>query len=172
MRIGNIVIMSAEGATQEMQLSSGCMRIGSAPDNDLIINGPDITPHHATIACDEYGRLVIEIGPENLVGQGGMRLTFNLAQVTRRRDLAWIGNYVISYQPPSWNCRTQPLALADLPANAATQPESAPTTHVSADETALLQALLKQPLAWQPMNDTHEAVTLGVPMLALTTIGE
>ena len=105
------------GLEQELELNEGMVSVGSAPGCDVVLAGAEIAPHHATIACDERGRLVIEIRGENVAGQGGMRLTFNLGQVTRRRELAWFGAYVLCYQPATWDRQTQPLRLADLPAD-------------------------------------------------------
>ena len=92
MLTGSILISHPDGREQEIPFC-GSLRIGSAPDNDLIIAGPDIAPHHATITCDDRGRLIVEIGGENIAGQGGMRLTFDPPQVAKKRTLAWIGDY-------------------------------------------------------------------------------
>jgi hypothetical protein len=170
MRTGSIVITSPEGDKQEMPLSSGRLRIGSAADNDLVATGREIMPYHATIICDERGRLVVEIGAENLAGQGGMRLTFNLAHASRRRELAWIGDYVVSYQPPRWSRSTQPLSMAD---DTAALPQAAPAACSSSDDTTLLQALLKQSLAWQPADTaSHDAATLAMPLMLLSAAAE
>jgi hypothetical protein len=96
---GSILVTDPDNVQQEFPFHSGRLRIGSAPDNDLIIAGPDIAPHHATITCDERGRLIVEVAAENIAGQGGMRLTFNLPQLAKPRALAWIGDYVVSYWP-------------------------------------------------------------------------
>jgi hypothetical protein len=98
---GSILVTHPNGRQQEIPLNTGQLRIGSAPDNDLVIGGPDIAAHHATITCDERGRLIVAIGGENIAGQGGMRLTFNLPQISHQRALAWISDYVVSYQPPA-----------------------------------------------------------------------
>jgi FHA domain-containing protein len=166
MRTGSILITDSNGLAQEMSLGRDHIRIGSAPDNDIVVAGAEIALHHATVTWDERGRLVVEIGAENLVGQGGMRLTFNLGQVSQRRDLAWIGDYVLSYEPAGWESRTQPLDVADLPAGVALAPEAAPAARSSADETALLAALLGQrPIG--PAETPHDAPTLAMPLLAL-----
>jgi hypothetical protein len=172
MHAGSIAITSASGEVHEIALHSSRLCIGSAPGNDIVLDGPEIGPQHATIVCDSSGRLILEIGAENLVGQGGMRLTFNLGQMTRQRDLAWIGEYVISYQPPRWNCRTQPIALADL-AGDSPEPKAAPAARPSADDTMLLHTLLRQTLAWQPAGElAHEAATLAMPMMLLSAAAE
>jgi pSer/pThr/pTyr-binding forkhead associated (FHA) protein len=96
---GSILVTHPDNIQQAIPLRSGRLRVGSAPDNDLIIAGPDIAPHHATITRDERGHLIVEVAGEDIAGQGGMRLTFNLPQLAKPRALAWIGDYVVSYRP-------------------------------------------------------------------------
>jgi hypothetical protein len=160
MRAGTIIVTHPNGFERELALGEATLCMGSAPDCDLVLAEPDIAPHHATIACDEQGRLVLEICGENIVGQGGMRLTFNLSQIARRRDLAWLGDYVVSYQPAMWDRQTQPLRLADLPPC-----ERALSTAVRrmADETMLLCSLL----GYSPTDHSNEATTLAMPLMAL-----
>jgi hypothetical protein len=160
MQAGSIVITHPNGSQQQLELSEGAVSVGSAPDCDLILTGAEIAPHHALLAYDERGRLVVEIRGENIVGQGGMRLTFNLSQIARPRELAWFGDYVLSYQPATWERQTQPLRLADLPAG-----DRAQSTAVRrlADETMLLHTLLGH----SPSNHSHEAATLAMPLMAL-----
>jgi hypothetical protein len=161
MRSGSIIIADANGIEQEMSLSRGQLRVGSAPDNDLVIAGPDIAPYHALISYDDRERLVVAITDENIIGQGGMRLTFNLAQAARRRDLAWIGDYVLSYQPPRSDSRTQPLSPVATPM-------VAPAERQSADDIDLLHALLDQTAGAAYMSATPDAITVEMPLLALT----
>jgi hypothetical protein len=160
MQAGTIIVSHPNGFEQKLALGEAALHMGSAPDSDLVLAGNDIAPHHATIACDEQDRLVIEICGENIVGQGGMRLTFNLSQIARRRDLAWLGDYVVSYEPAAWDRQTQPLSLADVPPR-----ERALGSAVRrfADETMLLGALL----GYSPVGHSHEAATLAMPLMAL-----
>ena len=96
---GSIFVTHPDNVQQAIPFRSGRLRIGSAADNDLIMAGPDIAPHHATITRDERGQLIVEVAAEDIAGQGGMRLTFNLPQLAKPRVLAWIGDYVVSYWP-------------------------------------------------------------------------
>lgn len=169
MTLGSICVTGPSGLEQEIPFTGDMLRIGSAPGNDLVIGGAGIAPQHATLSCDAQGRLLVEIEGENVAGQGGMRLTINLSQVVRRRALAWIGEYILSYQPATWDSPTQPLRRADLPVDAQ---DDAPAAHHSADETALLQTLLSRDLAQQPMLQPHEAATLAMPLIALAAQGE
>jgi hypothetical protein len=159
---GSIVITHPNGFEQELLLGPGSLRVGSAPDCDLVLAGADIAPHHATIACDERDRLVVEICGENMLGQGGMRLTFNLAQITRRRDLAWFGDYVVSYQPASWDHQTQPLRQADVPVSERAV-GATPTAQRCCDETSLLHTLLGQSF----VQCSYAATTQAMPLMAL-----
>ena len=160
MQAGSIVITHPNGSEEQLGLGTDALYVGSAPDCDIILIGCDIAPRHAVIICDERDRLIVEICGENIVGQGGMRLTFNLSQIARRRELAWFGDYVLSYQPTTWESNTQPLRLADLPSS-----ERTLSTAVRrlADETMLLGMLLGN----NPAGHSHEAATLPMPLMAL-----
>src|SRR5262245_1418983 len=162
MRAGTIIVTHPNGFDQELALGEATLHMGSAPDCDLVLAGNGIAPHHATIACDEQDRLVIEICGENIVGQGGMRLTFNLSQITRCRELAWLGGYVLSYQPATWVRQTQPLSLADVPPR---DRALGAAVRRLADETMLLSTLLGYSAADHP----YEAATLAMPRMALAT---
>ena len=163
MQAGSLIVTHPNGSEQQLELSEGTVYVGSAPSCDLVLVGSDIASHHATIVCDERGRLIVEICGETITGQGGMRLTFNLSHIARRRELAWLGDYVLSYQPATWECQTQPLRLTNLRASEQAVGDAAPTAQRSADETPLLRALLGQSLT----GHSHEATTLAMPMMAL-----
>lgn len=159
---GSIVITHPNGFEHKLPLGQASLRIGSAPDCDVVLSGPDIAPYHVTLTCDDRDHLVVEISGENIVGQGGMRLTFNLAQITRRRDLAWLGDYIIRYQPASWERQTQPLRQADLPLSTRAV-GATPSVQRCDDETSLLHTLLGQGFTQR----SHEATTLAMPLMAL-----
>jgi hypothetical protein len=147
MRSGTILITHPHGAEQALPLDRGRLRIGSAPDNDLIMSEPEIAPHHAVIACDERGRLTIEI--EDTVGQGKMHLTFDLPQLSRRCTLAWIGDYALSYQPTTWNGQTQPSSRIRLvPGTSGGVPAGLPTSYPGNDLIDLLQTMLNRSFEW------------------------
>ena len=164
MHVGTIVITSADGAEQEIPLEQGRISLGSAAGNDIVLSGSDIAPRHASIRYETGGYLVIEIGSETLLGQGGMCLTFNVAQMTRRRDLAWLGSTIISYEPDSYSCQTRPMSVEAV---SAVKPATAPAPCHNADETSLLHMLLNQHFNRQPAVSAPDAATLEMPMLAL-----
>jgi hypothetical protein len=169
MTFGSILVTGPDGLNQEIPLGGTQLWIGSAPNNDLVIDGAGIAPYHAMLSCDPHGQLLVVIDSQYVAEQCGSQLTFNLAQAAQPRELARLGDYVLSYQPATWDRQTQPLRLADLPADAH---DGAPASHRSADETALLQTLLSQELAQQPLYQSHEAVTLAMPLIALAAGGE
>src|SRR5262245_62407164 len=58
-----MLFFNAPATTEIYTLSlHDALPICSALDNDLIISGPWIAPHHATIRCDNQTGLTIEIG--------------------------------------------------------------------------------------------------------------
>src|SRR5262249_27309879 len=66
---GSILVTHPHNIQQAISFRSGRLRVGSAPDNDVIIAGPEIAPHHATITRDERGHLIVEVAAENIAGQ-------------------------------------------------------------------------------------------------------
>lgn len=168
MTFGNILVTGPNGFEQVIPLGGTQLWIGSARNNDVVIRGRGVAPHHAIVNCDPQGQLLLAIDAEDVTKNGGSVSTFDLALLDRRRELAWIGDYVLSYQPATWDSPTQPLRLADLPADSN---DGAPASQDSADETALLQTLLSQDLAQQPTPQSHEAVTMLMPLIALAAQG-
>ena len=147
MRSGTIFITHPHGAEQPLPLGRNRLQLGSAPDNDLIISGPEVAPHHAAIVCDERGRLTIDI--EDTVGQGRMRLTFDLPQLSRRCTLAWIGDYALTYDPAVRGGPRQPSNCLELVTAANSQaPAIGPPSYPGNDLTDLLQTLMNRSFDW------------------------
>src|SRR4051794_19835362 len=59
---GQMLITHPNGCQQALPFRAGTLRLGSAPDNDLVIVGPGIAPYHATIRRAEHGDVLIAIG--------------------------------------------------------------------------------------------------------------
>jgi len=169
MTFGNILVTGPNGFEQIIPLGGTQLWIGSAHNNDVVIRGRGVGPHHAIVNFDPQRRLMVARDAEDVTKNGGSVSTFDLSLLDRRRDLAWIGDYVLCYQPATWDNPTQPMRLADLSSD---RYDSVPTSQDSADESALLQRLLNQDIAQQPTHQSHEAATLLMPMLALAAHGD
>ncbi len=114
MTFGNILVTGPNGFEQVIPLGGTQLWIGSARNNDVVIRwawrtaprdrklrpaGPAAARDRCR-GCDQ--------------SDGGSIYTFDLAKLDRRRELTWIGDYVLSYQPATWDSPTQPLHLVDL----------------------------------------------------------
>src|SRR5262245_882388 len=153
MRSDYILVTHPDGRQQELPLAAGHLRIGSALDNDLIISGPWIAPHHATIRCDDQAGLTIEIGAS---------VTIELPPSAVPRLSARIGGSVLSYRTEV-DRTTQPLSLEGLPPGFADDWRDTPP---EPDRAALLHTLLAQRAAPNPRPaDPHDAITSELPAL-------
>jgi hypothetical protein len=151
---GYILISHPDGRQQAIPMRAGLLRIGSAPDNDLVLAG--IAPRHATIRCDNQGDLLITIGGRD-TRSGAAAMEIELPRAFATAMLARIGGYALRYQPavqPSYQ-----------PAHAAAPPDDAAT---------LLHALLDQRIVWADEQPTgpHEAITIEMQALRGVVPGE
>jgi hypothetical protein len=144
---GYILISHSDGRQQAIPMRAGLLRIGSAPDNDLVLAG--IAPRHATIRCDDQGDLLITIGGSD-ARSGAAAMEIELPRAFATAMKVRIGGYALRYQPAAQSSHYQPHT-AELPDDAAT----------------LLHALLDQRIVWadeQPA-EPHEAITIEMQAL-------
>jgi hypothetical protein len=154
---GYILISHPDGRQQAISLRAGMLRIGSAPDNDLVLAGAGIVARHATIYCDDQGDLLITVSGRDTHTAAALEIELPRAFATAM--LTRIGGYALRYQPaapPSYH-----------QAQAAAPPDDAAT---------LLHALLDQRIVWadtQPgQAEPHEAITIEMQALRGVALGE
>jgi hypothetical protein len=153
-----ILIAQLDGRQQIMPLRAGVLRIGSAPDNDLVLSGAGIAAHHATIRCNDQGDLLLTIGGRDT--HGNVAATeIDLPRAFATAMLVRIGGYTLRYQPavrPSFQ-----QLQANVPVD---------------DESMLLHALLDQWIVWddlaQESAEQHEAITIEMQALRGVVQGE
>jgi hypothetical protein len=155
---GYILISHPNGRQQAIPLRAGTLRIGSAPDSDLVIAGAGIAARHATIRCDDEGDLLITIGGRD-PRSGVAAMEIELPRAFATAMLVRIGGYTLRYQPAAQPSYHQ--AYAD----------------VSPDDSAtLLHALLDQRIIWvdaqQRQAEPHEAITIEMQVLRGVVPGE
>jgi hypothetical protein len=164
MTFGYVLITHPDGRQQAIALRAGILRIGSAPDNDLVLAGPGIAPRHATIRCDDEGDLLITIGERDARTRAAA-VEIELPRAFATAMLTRMGGYALRYQPAARPnpCRPQAehwLRSADAPV---------------ADDT-LLDDLLDQRIVWiDEENDratSHEAVTIEMQAWRGVALGE
>ncbi len=155
---GYILILHPDGRQQAIPLRAGILRIGSAPDNDLVLTGVGIAPRHAIIRCDDEGDLLITIGGRD-TRSSAAAVEIELPRAFATAMLARIGGYALRYQPAARLSYTQSSADA-LPDDGAT----------------LLHALLDQRIVWADAPpgpaESHEAVTIEMHALRGISLGE
>jgi hypothetical protein len=158
MNSGYIFISHPDGRQQAIPLRAGILRIGSAPDNDLVLAGAGIAAHHATICCDDQGDLLITVGGRD-TRSGAAAMEIELPRAFATAMLARIGGCALRYQPAARPSYTQ--LHADAPAD---------------DEVTLLHALLDQRIVWadaqQGQAEPHEAITIEMQALRGVALGE
>ena len=154
---GYIFVSHPDGRQQAIALRAGMLRIGSAPDSDLVLAGVGIAARHATIRCDDEGDLLITIGGRD-TRSGAAAMEIELPRAFATAMLVRISGYTLRYQPamrPSY----QQLQTA------------APN-----DEATLLHALLDQRIVWADpppgRPEPHEAITIEMQALRGVVPGE
>jgi hypothetical protein len=154
---GYILISHPDGRQQAIPLRAGMLRIGSAPDNDLVLAGAGIAARHATIFCDDQGDLLITVSGRDTRSAAAMEIELPRAFATAM--LTRIGGYALRYQPAALPSYHQ--------SHAAAPPDDAAT---------LLHALLDQRIVWadaQPAHaELHEAITIEMQALRGVALGE
>lgn len=151
-----IFISHPDGRQQAIPMRAGLLRIGSAPDNDLVLAG--IAARHATIRCDDQGDLLITIGGRD-TRSSAAAMEIELPRAFATAMLARIGGYELRYQPAAQPSYHQ--SHADAPLD---------------DAATLLHALLDQRIVWadaQPgPTEPHEAITIEMQALRGLALGE
>jgi hypothetical protein len=155
---GYILIAHPDGRQQAIALRAGTLRIGSAPDSDLVLAGAGIAARHATIRCDSEGDLLITIGgcdPRSSVAA----MEIELPRAFATAMLVRVGGYALRYQPATRPSYSSLQAAAPLD-----------------DESTFLHALLDQRIVWaepQPIQaEAHEAITMEMQALRGAGLGE
>jgi hypothetical protein len=156
MTYGSIMIAHPDGRQQTIALRAGTLRIGSAPDNDLVLAGAGIAGRHATFRCDNDGDLLITIAGSEPCSVAAMEIELPRAFATAM--LLRIGGYMLRYQPPA---RPSYMALQAASLD---------------DQATFLHALLDRRIVWaepQPrQTEAHEAITMEMQALRGVEMGE
>ena len=164
MTFGYVLITHPDGRQQAIALRAGSLRIGSAPDNDLVLAGHGVAPRHATIRCDDEGDLLITIGGRD-ARTSPATTEIELPRAFATAMLARIGGYTLRYQPgarPSLRTETEHWMRSD-------------DSPVATDD-ALLDDLLDQRIVWIDEDSdrarSHEAVTIEMQAWRGMALGE
>ena len=164
MPAGMLLVTSADGRRRRLPIGGADVRIGSAPDNDLVLDGPGVALYHAAIRCEATGEFLIRL--TLYAGDAtGTSVAIDLPRAFAPALLARIGAWVLSYKPESQRA-TRPIGSADSGEGL--------RDRAVGEAPDLLNALLRQEQAGPPSGDgcDPEAVTMEMPALAMPIPGE
>lgn len=99
MIFGTLIVTFPDGPTQLVSLDIKGVRIGSAPDNDLVIRGPGVLPYHAMISCERHDMPVMYLSSAALPHR--TRTAASLPQALCSGAIVPIGQYRVTYQAGS-----------------------------------------------------------------------
>jgi hypothetical protein len=147
---GHLLITHPSGWQEAIPVQGAHMRIGSAPDNDVVLLEPTIAPQYISIRCNERGDLMITIA--------GVEI--ELPRASANAVNVRIGGYVLHYAAAQ---------VVDHSSDYVMRQAAAPAQYARTDEAALLSALLARDewVAHEPrLLDSHEAATIEMPALS------
>src|SRR5260370_1194595 len=75
-----------------------CMTSGGAPDNEVGVNDPQASSHHAQIYPDGQGYLLVDLGSTNGTFINEQRLIAHSPRMLNAGDVLRIGNTSLSYE--------------------------------------------------------------------------
>ncbi|HWQ13581.1 MAG TPA: FHA domain-containing protein [Roseiflexaceae bacterium] len=64
-----VLITYPDGMQRAMAVDSHGLRVGRAPDNDLVLVAPGVAPYHAVIRCAGQGRTRVQAGEPEQAGR-------------------------------------------------------------------------------------------------------
>ena len=79
-------------------LGPASVTIGRSPDNQLVINDPQASSHHAQIYPDGQGYLLVDLGSTNGTFVNEQRLISHSPRMLNAGDVVRIGNTSFSYE--------------------------------------------------------------------------
>src|SRR5216684_5037463 len=79
-------------------LGPASMTIGRSPDNQLVVNDPQASSHHAQIYPDGQGYLLVDLGSTNGTFINEQRLISHSPRMLNAGDVLRIGNTSLSYE--------------------------------------------------------------------------
>ncbi len=130
------VIMAPSEAPRYVKLEGRRLTLGTAEDNDIVLPGRGVDPHHARLEATRLGWAVLDAGSQTGTYIGNARLLPDLAEEWSARQAIFIGPYEI---------RQEVLTLGTLPTAVSLAPAaSLPLPDLPAEPIVTLRLLPKQ----------------------------
>jgi hypothetical protein len=107
-RLPRLVITGGTGEGQEFKLRAKAT-LGRAPDNDIILEDPKVSRHHAVIALTEERYSITDMGSANGTFVNGIRVVHE-SHPLRAEDVIALGDMELTFYevPPSKTALTEP----------------------------------------------------------------
>ena len=116
-----LVINWPGGQKEERPLEKPVMRLGRAPDNDIVINFPTVSGHHLRLEADGTGNevLVTDLGSTNGTLHNGLQMPANAPRTVYGGDVLRIGDLTgnslsLSLKATGGGVQTRPLGMQQL----------------------------------------------------------
>lgn len=83
-----------------MRLREGLLRIGSARDNELVLDDPQVAPQHAQLLCDAEGCRVMDLSGSGGTFLNRLRLRAEVPARLRDGDQLRVGGFELTFHAP------------------------------------------------------------------------
>ena len=121
--MGKLLISKNGFKVQEVELKSGTLRIGRAADNDIQLNDPTVSAHHAKIVSVMHNSYIEDLDSKNGIFINGERI---VVQALEEDDVISIGQHELFFHEAQDDCVVQNSSINDAAlvasANVATPP--------------------------------------------------
>src|SRR5262245_32705376 len=95
---GRLFVQREGRVWQELTLDKPVLSIGRLPDNDLVLNSPQVERYHAEIRLEKEGPVLTDMGGRSGTSIGGRRLLPYQPHVLADHGAFRIGPYTIIYR--------------------------------------------------------------------------
>lgn len=118
----NLAVRWMGGKSERHQISQGLVRVGRAPDNDIVINHPAVSGHHLSLAITPNNITITDLNSTNGTQLNGQKIPPNAPQPMRVGDVIRIGDLTGNWISLVWEdeageaIRTLALGKLDLSA--------------------------------------------------------
>jgi len=108
--MGNLIISKGGFKVQEVELKNGTLRIGRAADNDIQLNDPTVSAHHAKIVTVMRNCYIEDLDSKNGLFINGERV---VVQALEEDDVISIGQHELFFHEAQDECVIQNNSIND-----------------------------------------------------------
>ena len=149
--MGDILRITGGVTVEEHRLSGTSTTIGRAPDNDLRLDHPTVSLHHARVDAGPTGATVLDLGSSNGTFVDGRELAPREPHPLADADEVGIGPFTLTLRRSAEARAARPPAQPTVVAARPDPPRLVVTTATSTDESPLTGELVT--LGRDPAND-------------------